>query len=135
MDAKIDISEKLTITNTTYSTTPSYSLQVPFDKYLLVSQIALGFDGNMLANGKIQIKVNGSATTSSGVSGGEVGVIANLTIDFKEKDFIVVEPQSSIDINMRVTGGTATSQVMVTGTLLTRDEYIKLKNKFFGGVV
>lgn len=130
MEALVDISSKLSVSNTAYGSTPTYKYSVPFDKYVLIRQIAIGADSDFIATGLFQLKINGSNATSQATANTEVGVIGNLAIEFGEKDFIYVEPQGTVEINMRVSSGSGTAQVIISGTVLSRNEFEKVRAKY-----
>jgi hypothetical protein len=132
MRALLDVSDKLTVTQTTYAATPVYTLKAPNDEFILLATINIGADSTFLNSGKISAKINGNFITSQGAVSRETGLIQNLSLEFKERDFIFVEPQSSLDIDLRMTTGTGTVQIAVTGTIVTRSEFEVLRAKYLG---
>lgn len=132
MQPAIDISDVTAVSNTTFSDTPTYTFKNPTNQWVIIDEIALGADSNFITNGKIQMKINGNVITSKGSATQEIGLIANLSIDFGEKSFIFLEPYTALDINARVTTGTGNIQCAVFGTQVTEDEFYKLKRKYLG---
>jgi len=133
MKPLIDISDKQTITVTAYPDPATYSYTCPNDAYALIRQISIGCNQDFQNNGRVQIKLNGTAVTTKSNALQEVQLISGLTIDFKEGDFVIIPPQSKIEVNARVTTGTGLIQPMVSGVLLSPDEYELLKIKYLGG--
>ena len=126
----VDVSEKLSITNTTYdSSTPTYKLTASGDRYFKITEIALGVDSNFVANGKLQASVNGEVFTNQSAALQEISLIQNMTIRFTDDDFIFVEPNGSLNLDFRVTSGSADVQVQVTGVNLSRQEFERLRKK------
>lgn len=130
--ALADISPKQTISTTTYSLTPIYKVTAPNDNYILLSQISLGADSNFLNDGFVDIEINGNKITSNSNALNEVQLISNLSIEFGVKDFIFIEPGSSLNINCRISSGSGTVQFAVTGTVVTKNEFQALRNKYLG---
>lgn len=131
MEALLDIMDKTTVSATTYGTT-RYVLKSPNGRKIMLSQISIGVDSNFLSTGKIQLSINGSNSTTQNSSNQEVSLISNLTLDFKEKDFIFIEENSDIHIEFRVTSGSGVVQVVTIGTVLTIDEFNLLRKKYLG---
>jgi len=135
MDQFFDCSDVLTVDNTAYDyATPDYRLVIPPpDQYLMIGQIAIAGDSNFFSNGRMQIRINGRSVTAKAGSQAEVHVLTFATFESKSQDFLFVEPNHSIEINARVTGGSAQAQFMVTGTLLSRDEFERRRKAYLEG--
>lgn len=131
-NALVDISEAFSVSNTEYSDTPTYSLRAKDNRFLLLSQIALGTNSLFSSNGRLQIKINGVAVTNQSSPLQEVRIIKDLTLDFKDKDFIIIPANGTLEVFARMTSGTGKLQVAVSGTILTPEEYEMIKKKYMG---
>jgi len=132
MDSFVDISDKITVINTTYSDTPTYLVNAPNDSYVVISEISIGIDSNFASLGKFQGRLNAKPFTSKNSTSGEVGLLKDFSIPTTEKSFLVIEPQNTLDLNFRVTSGSAVVQCAVTGVIVTRDEFELLRKKYLG---
>jgi hypothetical protein len=135
MQSVVDISDITTISNTVYNNnTPTYLFKNDTNLPVRLSQIAVGVDSTFLGGvGKLQIFIAGNAITSKSSVSTEIGLLqTNLSVDFKENDFVILEPNAVISINARVTSGTSYAQFMITGTELTLEEYTLARNKYLG---
>jgi hypothetical protein len=132
MDSFIDIGDVTTVTNTAYSSTPTYSVTAPNDKYVVVGEISIGIDSNFASVGKLQGKLNSKIFTSKNSSNSEISLIKDYAVPSPEKSFLFIEPQNTLEINTRVTSGTAKIQCSVSGVEVTRDEFMLLRKKYLG---
>lgn len=131
MEILLHTPDKITVSNTAYADDKGYTLKAPGDRYLLISQISFGADGNFLSNGKIKLRSNGKFT-ETGADENEFGLISNFTYEFGEKDFFYISPNNKIEIFHKIASGTGVVQYFITGTLLTEEEFNQVKKKYLG---
>lgn len=129
MQPIIDISSKITVDNTAWSADKAHTFK-PFDhRVALVKEISILGDTTFLSDCEMVMTIGGKSITRSGESNAVTDLIAGLNLSFRREDKFVIEPGEELKTEFRTTSGTGTVQVMYRFTLLTPEEYEKLKKE------
>jgi len=126
----IDFSSLLSVSNTEFDDSSKYLYTPPSGMYLWVREISVAADSTFLTNGRVQAFIQGSSITSQASSLQEVQPLNGFTIRFDPEDMIFIAPNENFEARFKVSTGTGKVQAILTGILITVEEYHKLMAKY-----
>lgn len=120
----IDLSARQSISNTAYDDTNRYRFEAPLGSYIWLTEISLIFDSNFQTNGRFQGFISGKSFTQQAGVLTEVQPAANvITMRARDDELWILGPSEALEIKYRVAAASGVVQDMITGSVLTAEEY------------
>lgn len=131
MRPRIDTMPRTTVSGTDYSSAAeNHVIQARRDRYVKIREIALVFGSGFKTNGRYQMILKGAPFTNEDAPLSEVQPLGDtLTLSFDDSAKVYLAPGETLEINFRVTTSTGEVQAQVVGVEMTRDEYLRDKER------
>lgn len=130
MRTVLDFSQKFTVTDTIAQGTHTYTYPSNDGRVFVLQEISVDLDSNMKANGEVQIKINGQPATGSGDASTSINPANSFSVKYDSPHLITfVESGSDIVVQLGISSGSGTAQVLITGWELMQREADTLRGK------
>lgn len=112
----LGMSDKLVVTETALTSKFKFKVpSLPANMCGVLYEIAIAADSTFIANGKLQVYINGEPLKkTAGASDSSIGILAGLQFDFRPKG-AKLKQDDEVEVSAFVSSGTGTLQVMLVG--------------------
>jgi len=126
----LDFGSKLTVNNTAYNSTNTYTYIPPSGLNLLLEEISVSADSALISDGRMQMFIAGVPFTSKGGASVEIPLLAGFSAKYDVNVPFIVERGATLSVAFRTTSSTGSAQVQLIGKLLNDAELERLRAKY-----